>query len=99
MGPKVVPSNCTYRDPHPSFYKGNHWVTASPSCLSSCHCPSLQYLMATPGGIIYWALKLSKPSWESTIQANPPIPKYDLEESKRSRGQKDMKKRKVENNI
>ena len=24
MRPKVVPSNSTHRDSHPSFYKGNH---------------------------------------------------------------------------
>ena len=25
MGPKIVSSNSTHRDPYPSFYEGNHW--------------------------------------------------------------------------
>ena len=25
MGHKIVSSNSTHRDPHPSFYEGNHW--------------------------------------------------------------------------
>ena len=25
MDSKVIPSDCTYEDSHPSLYKGNHW--------------------------------------------------------------------------
>ena len=76
-------------------------ITTSPSCLSSCHCPSLQYLIATSNGILYLVLKFSKPSSKSTKWANLPIPKKDLEVLRRLREirgaeEEKTKKRKVD---
>ena len=54
--------------------------------------------MATPNGILYQALKLSKPSSESTKWANLPIPKKDLEVLRRLReirGAKEEKTKKI----
>ena len=53
MGLKVIPGNGAYGDSYPAFYEGNHGdYYLSLSHLSSCHCPSLQYLMPTLGGIL-----------------------------------------------
>ena len=87
MGPKVVSSNSTHRDSYPSIYKGNHWDNYSSSCLSVCHCPSLQYLVLTPLGILHLALKFSIPSLESTKLLNLPISRKGWE------NQKDWEKR------
>ena len=50
-------------------------ITTSPFCLSVCHYPSLQYLVPTPGGILYLALKFAILSSESTKLLNLPISK------------------------
>ena len=76
MSPKVVPGNDAHENPHPTLYKDNHWDYHVSLLLFSYHSPSLQYLINTPGGILYRALKLSLGVYQL---ANLPIPKRDLE--------------------
>ena len=79
MGPEIIPSDRARRDSHLPSMKAIIRITTSPSRLSPNHCLSLQYLMLTSGGILYRALKLPKPSSESTKLLNLPIPKRELE--------------------
>ena len=60
--------------------------------------PLLKYLIATPNGILYLALKLSKPPLKSTKWENLPIPKKGLEVLRRLReirGEKKEKTKKI----
>ena len=80
----------------PHFIKAIIGIATSPSCLSSCHCPSSQYLILTLDGILYRALKLSKPSSKSTKWANLPISKRDLRVLRRLREVKGAKEKKTQ---
>ena len=83
MGLDVVPSDCAIGILILPSIKAIIEITTSPSCLSLCHYPSLQYLIPTLGGILYRALKLFIPFSESTKLLNLPIPKGELGALKR----------------
>ena len=65
MRPKVIPGYDAHENSHPALYEGNHRDYHF-SILPFLMPFSLQYLMNTPRGILYKALKLSIPSSEST---------------------------------